>query len=118
MASASATASPLRQQIIRFMCGPRYGQCSARTDDDTKSSASAAVNLVRFARLPGSSRRRPVRGATMAHSSGPGRWHWDQHWRDVLFLHWPLAPAALLEHVPARLQLDTWGGRAWITLVL
>jgi hypothetical protein len=36
---------------------------------------------------------------------------------DQLFLSWPLAPTALADRIPAPLALDTFEGRAWITLV-
>jgi uncharacterized protein YqjF (DUF2071 family) len=40
-----------------------------------------------------------------------------QTWRNVLFAHWPLAPAALQRHVPAGLELDLYAGQAWLGLV-
>jgi uncharacterized protein YqjF (DUF2071 family) len=44
-------------------------------------------------------------------------WLWSQHWLDVLFAHWPVAVADLRPHVPAALDLDTWEGAAWVSLV-
>lgn len=35
-------------------------------------------------------------------------------WRYGLFVHWPVDPDALASRVPDPLELDTWGGRAWI----
>lgn len=40
-----------------------------------------------------------------------------QTWSRLLFLHWPVDPAALRAVVPADLELDTHDGRAWIGLV-
>lgn len=37
-----------------------------------------------------------------------------QTWRDLLFAHWPVEPAAIDEHVPRELAIETWGGQAWI----
>jgi uncharacterized protein YqjF (DUF2071 family) len=39
-----------------------------------------------------------------------------QRWDQVLFLHWPVAPEVLRRHVDARLVLDLFEGRAWISL--
>jgi len=41
-------------------------------------------------------------------------WIMGQTWDDLLFAHWPLAPAALAAHVPAGLTLDRYDGRAWL----
>lgn len=38
-------------------------------------------------------------------------------WRDLLFAHWPLPPAALRPLVPAALELDTLDGDAWVGVV-
>ena len=39
-----------------------------------------------------------------------------QSWGKLLFLHWPIDPAALRPLVPAGLGLDTWEGRCWVAL--
>jgi uncharacterized protein len=38
-------------------------------------------------------------------------------WRDALFLHWPVAPGALRSLIPSDLELDTFDGAAWISIV-
>jgi uncharacterized protein YqjF (DUF2071 family) len=38
-------------------------------------------------------------------------------WLNLLFMHWPLPVAALREHVPAGLEIDTFEGAAWLGLV-
>jgi len=38
-------------------------------------------------------------------------------WRDLLFLHWPVAPAALRDRVPPGLELETFDGAAWLGVV-
>lgn len=38
-------------------------------------------------------------------------------WRRVLFLHWPVSPQALRDHVPEELSLDTYDGTAWVSVV-
>jgi uncharacterized protein YqjF (DUF2071 family) len=45
-------------------------------------------------------------------------WVWSQHWQDVLFLHWRVAPHALASRVPDPLEVDTYEGDAWVSLVL
>ena len=39
-----------------------------------------------------------------------------QSWRDLLFLHWSVDPEVLRPLVPGRLDLDLFGGRAWVAL--
>jgi uncharacterized protein YqjF (DUF2071 family) len=41
-----------------------------------------------------------------------------QRWESMLFLHWPLDPEVLRPLVPARLDLDTCEGHAWLGLTL
>jgi hypothetical protein len=38
-------------------------------------------------------------------------------WLDLLFAHWPLEPGVLRPLLPPHLPLDTYDGRAWISLV-
>ncbi len=49
-------------------------------------------------------------------SAPPPAWRWAQHWGDVLFLHWAVPPAAV--RVPAPLEVDTFDGRAWVSVVV
>ncbi len=44
-------------------------------------------------------------------------WALEMHWHDLLFMHWPLPPAALRPLIPPPLQLDTFDGAAWIGVV-
>lgn len=44
-------------------------------------------------------------------------WIMTQTWRDLLFAHWPVSPAALRPLVPAGLQLDLFSGEAWVGVV-
>jgi uncharacterized protein YqjF (DUF2071 family) len=44
----------------------------------------------------------------------PSGW---QNWRNLLFLHWPIEPAALRAAVPRELELDLWGGEAFVGVV-
>jgi uncharacterized protein YqjF (DUF2071 family) len=37
-----------------------------------------------------------------------------QTWDDLLFAHWPVPAAAVREHVPPQLAVDTFDGSAWI----
>lgn len=46
-----------------------------------------------------------------------GPWLMTQTWHDLLFAHWPVAPVQLRPLVPARFELDLFGGEAWIGIV-
>ena len=39
-----------------------------------------------------------------------------QRWDKLLFLHWPIPTGLLRPLVPARLELDSWEGRAYVTV--
>ena len=43
-------------------------------------------------------------------------WFMGQTWLDLLFAHWPLPPSELEQLLPPPLRLDTFDGRAWISL--
>jgi uncharacterized protein YqjF (DUF2071 family) len=38
-------------------------------------------------------------------------------WEDLLFAHWPLNPAQLRPLIPSGLELDLFGGQAWLGVV-
>jgi uncharacterized protein YqjF (DUF2071 family) len=42
---------------------------------------------------------------------------WHQHWREVLFLHFPVAAADLAARLPRRLDVDRFDEQAWLTYV-
>ena len=42
---------------------------------------------------------------------------WQQHWRDVLFLHFPISAEQLSACLPRRLEVDLFEGQAWLTYV-
>ncbi|MEZ0481797.1 YqjF family protein [Planococcus sp. SSTMD024] len=44
-------------------------------------------------------------------------WIMAQTWRDLVFLHWPIAPDALRPFVPAELEIDLFDGQAWVGVV-
>ena len=44
-------------------------------------------------------------------------WIMGQHWDDVLFCSWPYPVAALRPLVPAGLDVETYEGSAWVSLV-
>jgi uncharacterized protein YqjF (DUF2071 family) len=46
-----------------------------------------------------------------------GPWVMAQTWRDLLFAHWPIAPAIMRSLIPPSLELDTFGGEAWLGVV-
>jgi uncharacterized protein YqjF (DUF2071 family) len=45
------------------------------------------------------------------------RWRWSQSWRNVFFAHWPMQPERLRPLLPRGLEPDTWGERAWVSVV-
>ena len=40
-----------------------------------------------------------------------------QTWNDVLFAHWPVDVSILRALVPSVLELDTYNGQAWISML-
>jgi uncharacterized protein len=40
-----------------------------------------------------------------------------QSWRDLLFAHWAVDAAMVRPHIPAQLEIDTFGGQAWLGIV-
>jgi uncharacterized protein YqjF (DUF2071 family) len=42
---------------------------------------------------------------------------WRQHWRDVLFLHFPVSTKELAARLPRELEVDTFDGQAWLSYV-
>ena len=45
------------------------------------------------------------------------RWAVRFRWLDLLFAHWPVPAEALRPLVPAGLEIDTFGGSAWVGVV-
>ena len=39
-----------------------------------------------------------------------------QRWHEIAFFHWSCDPALLRSRVPPQLQVDTFEGKAWISL--
>lgn len=46
-----------------------------------------------------------------------GMWIMRQTWNDVLFAHWPVDVSILRAMVPPVLELDTYNGQAWISML-
>lgn len=46
-----------------------------------------------------------------------GQWQYYQEWNNALFLHWKIPYDELRKAVPARLELDTFEGEVYISLV-
>jgi uncharacterized protein YqjF (DUF2071 family) len=44
-------------------------------------------------------------------------WVMRQRWHDLLFAHWPTTPERLLRVLPRGLELDTFDGCAWVSVV-
>jgi uncharacterized protein YqjF (DUF2071 family) len=47
----------------------------------------------------------------------PCTWVMFQKWRHLLFASWPLAPDEMRRHVPPNFELDTFEGKAWLSIV-
>lgn len=41
----------------------------------------------------------------------------EQHWSDLLLLHWPISPKVLRPTIPDDLELDLFEGQAWASVV-
>jgi uncharacterized protein YqjF (DUF2071 family) len=46
-----------------------------------------------------------------------GPWIMKQVWHDLLFAHWPVTQDALRALIPPKLEIDTFGGQAWVGVV-
>jgi uncharacterized protein len=46
-----------------------------------------------------------------------GPWIMKQEWHDLLFAHWAVPVDALRPVIPAGLEVDTFGGQAWLGVV-
>jgi uncharacterized protein len=46
-----------------------------------------------------------------------GPWLMSQRWDHLLFLHYPVSKEFLRINVPEQLELDTFDGNAWITII-
>lgn len=44
-------------------------------------------------------------------------WAAMQDWEHLLFMHWPVYKAFIEPHIPADLELDTFDGDAWISII-
>lgn len=44
-------------------------------------------------------------------------WVMTQVWNDLLFLHYSIDPHILRAHVPKELEIDTFNGKAWISII-
>jgi uncharacterized protein YqjF (DUF2071 family) len=52
-----------------------------------------------------------------ATSAAPAHWRWSQHWRDLFFAHWRVAPHELAPFLPAGVEPDVRDGAAWVSAV-
>lgn len=46
-----------------------------------------------------------------------GPWVMSQRWRDMLFLHCPVRAGKISQYLPEGLELDTFEGEAWVTVL-
>ena len=52
-----------------------------------------------------------------AYPAPEGPWALSMVWRDLLFMHWPVAAEGLMPLIPPALDLDTFDGTAWLGVV-
>src|SRR5690606_5058980 len=45
------------------------------------------------------------------------KWKYFQEWHDTIFLHWEIPVHFLQEHIPEKIELDTFNNMAWVSLV-
>mgnify|MGYP001944847474 CR=1 FL=1 len=45
-------------------------------------------------------------------------WIMKQGWENVLFLHWPMSTEYLRPLIPDALEIDTYGGQAWLGIIV
>ncbi|MBM9548644.1 DUF2071 domain-containing protein [Leptospira sp. 201903074] len=45
------------------------------------------------------------------------KWFWYQEWNDVIFLHYPIEEKIVRDLVPRSLELDSFDGSFWISVV-
>ena len=63
--------------------------------------------------------RQPSSGREVDHRPWPpprSPWVLAQTWVDTCFLHWPVEPEAIRRVVPDELPVETFEGRAWVTI--
>lgn len=46
-----------------------------------------------------------------------GPWVMTQKWDHLLFIHWPIPQEVMEAQIPAGLELDTFDGEAWLTII-
>ena len=44
-------------------------------------------------------------------------WSYYQEWNNAIFLHWEVELSELKKHVPKELQIDTFQGKTWVSVV-
>lgn len=44
-------------------------------------------------------------------------WLMTQTWTDVVFVHWPVEASSIRSSVPDGIEIDIYGGQAWISVV-
>lgn len=47
-----------------------------------------------------------------------GKWNYYQEWNNAIFLHWKVAYEDLRDLVPQELDIDTFEGSSWVSVVL
>jgi len=55
--------------------------------------------------------------AAVEAAGGDGPWLMEQRWENLLFLHWDYEPGVIQSTLPRGLEVDTFGGRAWVGVV-
>src|SRR3954465_9756603 len=89
-----------------------------RTAAAAGAPGAAAADAVVGA-FPGAARRQRSSLRHTGHRPyplSPRPWVMGQTWENLLFAHWPVAPARLHDLAPAALDLDLRDGTAWLSI--
>jgi uncharacterized protein YqjF (DUF2071 family) len=88
-------------------------------DQGLQPASLGCCPLVMHSPQPDQEDSREILSAT-SHRPWPlpnAQWTMTQRWNDLLFAHWPVAPAQIAPLLPANLVVDTFDGAAWVGIV-
>lgn len=88
---------------------------AARARADRLAQQVMQAEPARFPAARVRAQRRSARGEPAAPPDRP--WQMSLHWEDLLFAHWAVPEAAVRALLPDGLEPDTFGGRAWLSIV-
>ena len=45
------------------------------------------------------------------------KWHWQQTWEDLAFIHWEIDESEIRDKIPPQLEIDKYKDKAYIGLI-